>query len=271
MDEAAAEIICLGAGTQSTAMSLMAAEGVITPMPTAAIFADTGWESAGIYAHIDWLETMLPFPLYRVEGGGWGPKPQGDIRTKAGAQEMPVFVDKPKGRRGITSRHCTEHYKIVPIMRKSRELIGAKPVGMPKKGLYVNHWLGISTDEVERMRDSRVQWVHKRYPLIDMGFSRDDCIDYFKERFPGRELQRSACIGCPYHSNEEWERMKIYDPVSFADAVDFDHSMRNGKLQLAYKYPAYLHSDLMPLDEIDFNNPIRDSGFSAECEGMCGI
>jgi len=34
-------IISLGAGVQSSTMSLMAAAGEITPMPTAAVFADT--------------------------------------------------------------------------------------------------------------------------------------------------------------------------------------------------------------------------------------
>ena len=62
-------ILSLGAGVQSTAMALMAAHGEITPMPDAAIFADTGWEPLAIYAHLNWLEGELPFPLYRVSGG----------------------------------------------------------------------------------------------------------------------------------------------------------------------------------------------------------
>ena len=37
-------IISLGAGVQSSTMALMAAKGLITPMPDAAIFSDTGWE-----------------------------------------------------------------------------------------------------------------------------------------------------------------------------------------------------------------------------------
>ena len=34
----------LGAGVQSTTLTLMAAHGEIGPMPDGAIFADTGWE-----------------------------------------------------------------------------------------------------------------------------------------------------------------------------------------------------------------------------------
>jgi len=49
-------IISLGAGVQSSTMALMAAAGEITPMPTAAIFADTQDEPASVYRWLDWLE-----------------------------------------------------------------------------------------------------------------------------------------------------------------------------------------------------------------------
>ena len=62
-------IISLGAGVQSSTMALMAAKGEITPMPDCAIFADTGWEPKRVYEWLDWLETQLPFPVYRVSKG----------------------------------------------------------------------------------------------------------------------------------------------------------------------------------------------------------
>ena len=62
-------VISLGAGVQSTVMALMAARGEIGPMPDCAIFADTGYEPQGVYDHLDWLETQLPFPVYRVSNG----------------------------------------------------------------------------------------------------------------------------------------------------------------------------------------------------------
>src|SRR5687767_3560347 len=59
-------MISLGAGVQSSTMALMAAHGEITPMPAAAIFADTGNEPAGVYRWLEWLTTQLPFPVNRV-------------------------------------------------------------------------------------------------------------------------------------------------------------------------------------------------------------
>jgi 3'-phosphoadenosine 5'-phosphosulfate sulfotransferase (PAPS reductase)/FAD synthetase len=62
-------IISLGAGVQSSTMALMAAHGEITPMPAAAVFADTQAEPASVYKWLDWLERQLPFPVARVTRG----------------------------------------------------------------------------------------------------------------------------------------------------------------------------------------------------------
>ena len=51
-------ILSLGAGVQSTTLALMALRGEL-PLPEAAIFADTGWESAATYAHLRWLVQEL--------------------------------------------------------------------------------------------------------------------------------------------------------------------------------------------------------------------
>lgn len=62
-------IISLGAGVQSSTMAMMAARGMLTPMPDCAIFADTQSEPAAVYRHLDWLEKQLPFPVHRVTAG----------------------------------------------------------------------------------------------------------------------------------------------------------------------------------------------------------
>jgi hypothetical protein len=48
-------VLSLGAGVQSTALAILAARGHL-PRPDAAIFADTGWEPAAVYAHLDRLD-----------------------------------------------------------------------------------------------------------------------------------------------------------------------------------------------------------------------
>ena len=44
----------------------MAAKGELTPMPEAAIFADTQWEPKDVYEHLDWLEKQLPFRIQSI-------------------------------------------------------------------------------------------------------------------------------------------------------------------------------------------------------------
>lgn len=65
-------VLSLGAGIQSTTLVLLSAEGVL-PKLDAAVFADTGWEPAGVYEHLDRLErevlTPAGIPLYRVNNG----------------------------------------------------------------------------------------------------------------------------------------------------------------------------------------------------------
>ncbi len=253
--------ISLGAGVQSTVLALMADAGELGPKPDFCIFADTGWEPAAIYEHLDWLEGELSIPVHRVSNG--------NIRTRRGAEQIPLFVDGDDGP-GITKRSCTTDYKIVPIHRKIRELIGAKPLGRLKNGVWVDVLMGISFDEIQRMKPAMVKWQHKSYPLVDRRITRQDCKDYFADRYPGRALHRSACIGCPYHSNAEWYRIKMTDPTSWADAVYFDRRLRSGEFEFSYNNDVYLHRSLVPLSEVDFTKTALDFSFDAECEGMSG-
>jgi 3'-phosphoadenosine 5'-phosphosulfate sulfotransferase (PAPS reductase)/FAD synthetase len=61
-------IISLGAGVQSSTMALMAAKGEL-PRPDCAIFADTGYEPKSIYLYLDYLTSILPYPVHIVRKG----------------------------------------------------------------------------------------------------------------------------------------------------------------------------------------------------------
>jgi hypothetical protein len=263
------EVISLGAGVQSSVMALMAAHGEL-PMPDCAIFADTQWEPAEVYAHLDWLEAQLPFPVHRVT--------MGDLRadTIAGGspslgdfQPIPFFTLE-NGVQGIGRRECTSHYKIKPIRLKMREMLGLRK-GQRSKGVVARTWIGISTDEAMRMKPARDAWVENVWPLIDAEMSRQDCLRWFEKRYPLRPLAKSACIGCPFHNAREWRDMKLNDPSLFADAVAFDKAIRKSTRGNKQQF---LHPQRKPLDEVDFRN-LEDMGqlnfFNEECEGMCGV
>ena len=168
----------LGGGVQSSVMALMAAEGAFDSVPDCAIFADTHWEPPSIYEHLEWLKRKLPFPLHVVDNGR---SLRQDVMALTNHSDSPNFVDIPlhlKGRNGegdgIGRRQCTTNYKIRPIRRKIREMLGLKPRQRVPADTVVEMWLGISTDEAHRMKTSRDRWIVNRYPLIEAGMSRRD-------------------------------------------------------------------------------------------------
>ena len=122
------QIISLGAGVQSSTMASMAAAGEIYPMPKCAIFADTQAEPDSVYAFLDKLEPLLPFPVYRVTAGNLATDGLKVIRSKKSGNLyqknlIPLFIKNANGTKGILMRKCTSEYKVRVIQKKQRSLL----------------------------------------------------------------------------------------------------------------------------------------------------
>ena len=276
-------VISLGGGVQSSVMALMASGGTFGQLPDCAIFAATHWEPPTIYTHLDWLSRNLSFPLYIVDNGrslGEDAKALTNHSGNRGFIDLPLYRKGP-ARAGVRNgqgdgmgrRQCTEHYKIRPVRRKIRELLGLSRGQRVPADTTVELWLGISTDEAIRMKTSRDRWIHNRYPLIAVGMSRKDCLEWWEGRYD-RPLERSSCIGCPYQSRQRWAETKRQWPKPFAEVVEIDSNLR-GKLVFA-KEP-YLHPRRVPLaqavnlDEAGLRAARDPDGFGNKCEGYCGV
>ncbi len=264
-------IISLGAGVQSSAMALMAAKGEL-PTPNYCIFADTGFESKSCYLYLDLLEKILPFPIIRVSAGNIKDDLKNYINESKRMPNAPFFTkEKATGKKGMLRRQCTDGYKIQPIRQKIRQLSGVKKGKHFPKDKYVEQWIGISTDEIQRMKPARDKYILNRHPLIEMKMSRQDCINWMKKNeFPLPE--KSACIFCPYHNDNFWYEMKKNNRSEFNEAVEIDKFIRKGNDKLTSEL--YLHRSLKPLDEVEFNKKETDKQldmFNNECEGMCGV
>jgi len=278
MSQEPIHILSLGAGVQSSTLALMAARGEVGPMPTAAIFADTQAEPQSVYRWLDWLETQLPFPVYRVTAGSLTDSSLKRHRNqKTGkpyyANLIPAFAKNSDGTAGLLGRTCTYRHKLIPILKKLRELAKIK---RGQKTLGVISWIGISLDEVSRMKPSRDKWAQNRWPLIEKDMTRHDCLRWIeKNGYP--KPPRSACTYCPFHSDHEWRALKADSPDEFQSAVDFERALQRthasvkteGKRQSA----PFLHNSMVPLDEIDFSEDTTQGNlhFHNECEGMCGV
>jgi hypothetical protein len=246
--------LSLGAGVQSTTLALLAAEGTL-PRPDVAIFADTGWEPRAVYAHLDRLEAALPFPVLRVTAGNLRDDLLDPDRRYAA---IPAFVRNADGSDGMGRRQCTSEYKLSPIRRKLRELLGATPPDHRRvpRGRVAEQWIGFSTDEVHRanrVKDSDgVTYLTTRYPLLDLGMSRTDCERWLRARGWG-STAKSACIGCPYHGNRAWRELRDQRPDEWADAVAFDAAIRNsgrGADGEQYLHRSRLPLPLAPIDRV---------------------
>lgn len=257
-------ILSLGAGVQSSTLALMAAKGEIGPMPDAAIFADTGWEPRKVMEYLDWLETQLPFPVYRVmHKDGLLNAIKGDGRFAA----VPFFMSGG----GMGQRQCTAEYKLTPIRKKTRELLGYEPRKRIPEG-SVTMWIGISLDESIRMKPSQDKWIKNRWPLIELNMTRWHCLEWMdKNGYP--MPPKSSCLGCPYHSNKQWVEIKRDSPEEWLETIEIDRLIRNRASEM--KDQQFMHRSCKPLDQVDFSiiekQPDMWEGFGNECEGMCGV
>ena len=235
-------IISYGGGVQTVALIILNSWNHVQPKATHAVFADTGSEMPETLDHINntmlnWSNSQgIPIEIVQSKLG-----PLHEYVEKGNAV-MPMYGDKG----GMTFRRCTDRWKITQVRRWLRSH-GAKTATVQ---------IGISLDEAHRMKDSPRKWITHSYPLVDMGYTRQDCINLIKDE--GLPVPpRSACWMCPYRRLSEWKMMKLNNPREFNRAVELERKLDG----------LYLHSKRKPLDLIvgeQLAFPEED-----ECGGYC--
>lgn len=208
---------------------------------------------------------------------------RGTIADPTGAQRPLTRAE----REGMGRRQCTSEYKLKPIKRMVRKLLGYEHPRPVPAGVFVEQWIGFSTDEIHRVRSRLdVQFERPRYPLLELGMSRKACQRYL-ERVGWGHTAKSACIGCPFHGNAQWRALRDtcecghhrdahqaeglwcefqlppnpdytnehrcecpgFRAPQWADAVEFDRQIRRGGARgEALRGQAFLHRSRVPLD-----------------------
>lgn len=267
VEGAAIRVLSLGAGIQSTTLALMAAHGEIGPMPDVAIFADTGDEPAAVMDHLRFLrgDNVLPFPIDVVTAGRrLSDDLAGGVKAGPGRfAPIPFFTSGG----GMGRRQCTREFKIEPINKRIRALLGYRPRQRIPVGA-AEVWIGISTDEVVRAGASFDRWTVNRYPLLEQRMSRSDC-EIWLERHGYPVPPKSACVFCPYRTNAQWRDLRERDPEAFEEACRIDDLIRTSE---RWDEKLFIHKTLMPLRSADIrSDEERGQGFLFECEGGCGL
>lgn len=189
-------------------------------------------------------------------------------------QQIEMFLDKvdkgiitdyinEKGK-GMMMRQCTIEYKIVPLNKK------IKLLSDPNKHQPAVVWIGISTDEALRMKESKIGYTVHRWPLVELRMNRQDCIDYLESHnYP--VPCRSSCIGCPFHNNEEWKSLnsnEVQDVRQFEKDVNLIGLKRKNKESIA-KGRIRLHFSTEPIDTEPYKKDKSQLSLFDEREQVC--
>ena len=280
-------VLSLGGGTQSSAVLLMSARSML-PKLDAAVFADTQWEPPAVYENVAWLKEQAAkagIPVLTITKGNLREHTlNGFVRGSAGKGEryasLPLYTRNPDtAALGQIRRQCTREYKVEPIeLWIKRTLLGLRPRQRVPAGVMVEKWFGMSADEASRLRSPSVAWQRFAYPLCRIGpegqeldrvYNRGATISRLGREYPGRAFPRSACIGCPFHSNAEW-RIIRRDPKLWADACEVDAAIRHAD---GMRAEVFLHRSCKPLADAALGTDLDDEPnlWNQECQGMCGV
>jgi hypothetical protein len=260
MNQEKINVISLGAGKQSSYMLLNALENKFKYKPDIAIFSDTGCEPQYVYDYLDWLTYYVKdkynFIIIKVKRGNLMQDMIDYINGKRSrASSLPFFSENG----APIMRQCTLDYKIQPLRKYIQKIRGRSNVRL---------WIGISLDEIQRIKNSPAKYIEHYYSLVENRISIDSIVNWFGENNL-QEPGKSACFICPFHSHKYWQRFKRESPTEFNLACEFDDKIR----QLPnMKTKTYLYRGLKPLREVNFDyEPTLFPELIEECYGMCGL
>lgn len=224
-------VIMFGLGQQSTVLVEMAIEGKL--QVDEIITCDTGEEMPQSY-------DTLEFYKKRLEAA--------NIKFTILKRDYPLyehFYSQNKVPLGWVNPYCSSHFKRDLANSHYRKTLSNGR--LYAKDIEIIEYLGITTDEIGRMKPAKESWKTKEYPLIEMGMSRQDCINYLKDRYIPIPV-KSGCWLCPNKSWNYFKEMKYNQPKLFEKLIQLEKN--------AEKYNATLKGK--PMSSIHQSEDLRD-------------
>jgi hypothetical protein len=253
-------VASLGWGVQSTTLAVLAALrdprllAVVERLPDAWLHADTTHERQDTYNYAEQLTPWLfahGVRVHVVQSKRAGTLVHRSSKSDGSYTLIPAHsVDDATGKHGMIKRQCTSDWKIAPQDKWENAYLRQRKI--QKRPGVIHKWLGISIDEYQRARwaaptDSRVLV----YPLLEMGFTRGDCIDYL-ESVSVPVPPKSSCVFCPYHNKAAWQDLKRRGGRDWSHAVAADAAIRETRRNAtAIRRPGslYVHPARVPLQD----------------------
>jgi hypothetical protein len=222
-------VLSLGWGVQSWTLAAMAANGDI-PAVDLAIHADTRFERSATYAFAEKWTPWLAERGVKVETAKANNADGSVLRWSRKSVMLPAYT-LDGAAEGQLRRQCTSRWKIEPLRQALRKHLPKQP-----KAGAVEMLIGISKDEWSRQRTSEVAYIVNRYPLVDLGMTRADCVAYLRDH--GLPVPpKSSCTFCPYHNDRSWQELKRTGGPDWEQAVAVDAEIR----ELRPPWPLFVH------------------------------
>lgn len=248
-----------GGGTQSIAIAILVQQGRL-PRPDRVVIADTGYEFrqtweytnehiAPLLAEIGLEIEIAPHSLATV-----------DLYSNKGDCLIPAYDATKTDSNGNHTKlptFCSNEWKT----RVVRRYIGGAE-GNPG-GVVM--WLGMSIEEIGRVKKSGLDWCKNHWPLIlDIPKTRNECRDLVLAS--GLPLPiKSRCKICPHQLDPEWIEIQN-DPAEWAQACQIDE-------QIYQSHGLRLHRSGKPLTMVKLipQSETNQQGLFATCDtsGSC--
>lgn len=232
------KILSFGAGMQSTALALMSCENAMNrtppyphvPIYDAVIFCDLGLEPSWVMNQVEFTRRAcehagiffqtLDTPLYKDLLCNFGER-----RTVS----VPWWTLKSDGHKSRMPRNCTIDYKVNAITKYVRwNLLGyQKGQRLRAEDMKAHEMhMGFSAEEARRCHDNPHKLFKNRFPLVEMGWTREDSYQYILETW-GLHTKASACAFCPFHRNYFFQYLKEHEPETYRAVLKVDDLLRD--------------------------------------------
>lgn len=243
-----------GGGTQSGAIAVLIGCGRL-PTPDICFMTDTGREKSGTWLFVDgFIRPQLEkvgarLRIIKSEDFGGGKLFGGESGI---TPLMPGFTTQGGGV-GKLSAYCSGAWK-TDIGERFMRSLGIESA---------RNWIGISIDEMRRVRKQHRPWLELWYPLIfGVPLRRHQCVELIRSVGWSGNIPHSACYMCPNMGDVEWIDLKMNWPEDFAAACAVEAEVR------AVDPHWFCHPSCVPLSEVDFyaqTTMFADRGCTTGC------
>lgn len=223
-----------GGGVDSTAIACMIVEGEIEK-PDYGIMVDCGYERRSTWEYVSTViiprVATVGLELRILRTADYG----GDtsLINKQGCVTIPAHRKNPDGSVSKLRTWCNGNWKVKVVMRWARS------IGIER----MENWVGMAADEQRRVKPSPRKWRVNRYPLVEAGLTRADCL--YKLGTAGwPKPPRTSCFFCPNQADGGWLQMFRSEPDEFEKACKVEAMIQETHPDV------FLHRKCLPLRTI---------------------